>query len=101
MGASYAFDDQGAADSDVENWDVGVTYATGPWTVGVTYMNATTEDTGGDDEMDAFVVGGTYNLGPGVNVWAGVKWYEIEDGAGLAADENDAFFGMIGTSISF
>ncbi|MEE8506683.1 MAG: porin, partial [Kiloniellales bacterium] len=87
--------------SDVENWDVGVTYATGPWTVGVTYLNSEAETSDGDDELDAFVIAGTYNLGPGVNVWAGVKWYDFEDALGAGDSENEATFGMIGTSISF
>ena len=101
VGASFLQDDQGKANSDVTVWDVGVSYATGPWTVGVTYLHAEAEDTGGDDEVDGFVVSGTYNLGPGVNIWAGVKWYDYQDGANSAADENEAVFGMLGTSVSF
>jgi outer membrane protein OmpU len=103
VGGSIAHDNTGTAnDGDNLTWDVGVTYSTGPWTVGVTYMQVDQEVTSTrDDEMEGFHVSGTYNLGPGVDLWAGVKYMDYQSDTNLAANENEALFGMIGTSVSF
>ncbi len=104
VGASYLQDDTGTTgDNDLEGVDVGVTYGSGPWTVGVTYLHVEQErGTGaGEDELDAYLFSGTYNIGPGVNLWAGVKHYDFDDSVGAADSENSATFGIIGTSVSF
>jgi len=102
VGASIKHTNNGIdSNGDTLTWDAGVTYSTGPWTVGFTYLKSETEDTGGDDELDAFAVTGTYNLGPGVDLWAGVKYYDWQDDVSNPADENEAIIGMVGTSVSF
>lgn len=102
VGASYRQDNYGLdGNFDQTVWDVGVTYSTGPWTIGVTYLSWNQEIDGFDDaEIDGVSVGGTYNLGPGVDLWAGVKWLDHQ-WEGDPTQENEALFGMIGTSVSF
>ncbi len=109
VGASYLNDDRGigtlgplGSDFDLDIWDVGVSYSTGPYTIGVTYLHAEAEfGILGDDELDAWVVSGTYNMGPGVNLWAGVKQYDFESAINFAGAENEALFGSIGATVSF
>jgi hypothetical protein len=102
VGGSAAFSNNGKDDDgDSTTWDAGVTYATGPLTVGFSYINATVEDTGGDDETDQFLIDANYNIGPGVDLWGGVKFYEYEDGQSNDADENEGFIIALGSSVSF
>jgi predicted porin len=101
----------GGGGIDTKDWTVGVRYATGPWGVGVSYGHREVECGGaqavavcgaaGDDELDLLEVGGSYALGPGVDLTAGVQWVEIEDAAGASASENDALVFIVGTALSF
>jgi outer membrane protein OmpU len=90
-------------DGDSTTWDAGVTYATGPLTVGFTYLHGEAEDpnTGGDDETDQGVFSASYNIGPGVDLWGGVKIYEYDDDTNNSANENDGFIIAVGSSVSF
>ena len=109
VGAS-ALGSNGGLDSggDIFTWDAGVTYATGPITVGFTWLTAEIEDGtaissggSGDDELDSFVVSGTYNMGPGVDVWGGLKWFDYQDAGNAAAASNEGYIIAIGSSVSF
>jgi len=103
VGGSIMQDNNGISSSfDTLTWDAGVTYSTGPWTVGFTYLSST-QEVGPlpDDELDAYAVTGTYNLGPGVDLWGGVKYLDYQEGSNDPAGNNEAIFGMVGTSISF
>ena len=44
---------------------------------------------------------GQYNLGPGVDLFGGVKYYDFEDSANAAGSENSVVIGALGTSIYF
>ena len=102
VGGSYLNSDPGINNGDYEAWEVGVTYGTGPWTVGINYENATHETAAGtEDELDAFLVSGTYALGPGVNVYGGVKYYDYSSDSNAPANENEALVIAIGSGISF
>lgn len=104
VGGSILHDNHGVQDDGNElTFDVGVTYATGPWLIGFTYMRSKVEAGAGngDDTMDGYLVSGTYNLGPGVDLWAGVKYLDYQSDSNLAANENQATFGMVGTTVSF
>jgi len=104
VGASVALTNRGIdSNGDQTIWDAGVTYATGPLTVGFTYLHGEAEDpvTGGDDETDQGVLSAVYNIGPGVDLWGGVKFFEYEDDNGDAANENQGYIVAVGSSISF
>lgn len=102
VGASIRLSNGGLDNNgDSTTWDAGVTYATGPLTIGFTYLHGEAEDVGGDDETDQGLFSAVYNIGPGVDLWGGVKFYEYEDGTNLAANENDGYIIAIGSSVSF
>jgi hypothetical protein len=109
VGASALWSNRGL-DNNGDNftWDAGVTYATGPITVGFTWLTSEVEDanqtssaTAGDDELDSAVISATYNMGPGVDVWGGVKWFDYQSADNDDADENEGYILAIGSSVSF
>jgi predicted porin len=82
-------------------WDVGVSYAFGPWAFGVTYFQGNSEGTladPDDDEMQAISGGLSYALGPGITARGGVMWaeWEPED-----LDSQSGIVGAFGLSFSF
>jgi len=103
VAAAYAKDNNGdtRADRDTTDWDAGVNYATGPWSVGVAYYERTAQQGTGvqDDTFKAWEVGGKYTLGPGVTLGAGVQGSKV-DSAGTVND-NDATAVYVGTMLSF
>jgi len=103
VGGAVRLDNQGGSNSSSESWEIGATYGTGPWTVGVNYLdfNQATAATIGDDTLQAWALTAQYNLGPGVNLWGGVKHYDFEDGANAVGSENSSLIGALGTSIWF
>ncbi len=70
---------------DGRQWSVGLTYAAGPYGVGVSRSRARAKHLvdDGDDKTAYTVVGGTYTLGPGVIVAADLMFagYDEEDAA--------------------
>jgi predicted porin len=108
VGGSFAADNRGTdSDGDRTTWDAGVTYSNGPLTVGFTYLyseqelGTTAASASGDDELDSFNVSATYNLGPGVDIWGGVKYYDYQSDTGNSANENEGYIVALGSSVSF
>jgi len=103
LGAGYKFSDNDGLTQDLERDDfsVSLNYGMGPWSVGVQYAGVRL-DGASDGDLDAFMVGGKYTLGPGITAYGGVQFYEAEDdvvtGSG-SGDDATVFF--LGTSISF
>ncbi|WP_169546297.1 porin [Sneathiella aquimaris] len=101
VGGAYKFTDNDADTQDRErhDWNLGVTYGQGPWTVGVQYARVEL-DNAADGELDAVVVGGKYILGPGITAFGGVQYFKGEDAlVGTEGDEATIFF--VGTALSF
>jgi len=79
---------------DFENttWTAGLKYATGPWTVGVAYLN-TDQNLGAIGDIDLksknWQIGGGYNLGAGVDVGLDVQLTKFEV-AGFDYDSKSA-----------
>jgi outer membrane protein OmpU len=75
------------------------------WTVGAGWAHTETDIAGfGDDDIiDRVGVTGSYAMGPGIDLDAGVfyTWGESADDAGDAADEYDSLEFSVGSSISF
>ncbi|MEO5336640.1 MAG: porin [Magnetospirillum sp. WYHS-4] len=85
-------------------WDLGLTYALGPHTFGVTYTKGQTQGailTKGDDEYSEWVVGYNFNLGPGVDFNASVFRGNYENEVGGAANENDGYGVQAGVLLTF
>lgn len=89
----------GTADNDAKTWSAGLKYGMGPWAVGVQYSKRTNEPpAGAETELENWVIGGQYTLGPGITAFGGVELYDNTTGAGIQGDSNIYF---IGTSLSF
>jgi outer membrane protein OmpU len=105
VGGSIRGTDQGLdipGGADTLTWDAGATYSNGPLTLGFTYLRSEQEiGAAGEDELDSFLVSGNYNLGPGVDVWGGVKFYDYQSDTNLDPAENDGFIISVGSSVSF
>ena len=108
VGGSIRGDNRGRdSDGDSLTWDAGVTYSNGPLTLGFTYLNSEVElgtlaaTSSNEDELDAFLVSGNYNLGPGVDIWGGIKFYDYDTDTGLDSKKNDGYIVSIGSSVSF
>lgn len=90
-GAWYQSEDLGlfgpsfAAGTGVEEevWTAGLSYATGPWTVGVAYLQDEISVTGfADNKMKTWQAGGGYNLGSGVDVGLDLQMSDVETAFG-------------------
>jgi hypothetical protein len=109
IGASAVWSNRGIDNNGDEfTWDAGVTYATGPILVGVTWLQSEVEDgtsfssgSGEDDELDSLLISGTYNMGPGVDVWGGLKWFDYQDGENDSSASNEGYIISVGSSVSF
>ena len=83
--------------ADVEGFQAGIGYKTGPWQVALTWLN-TTDDTSkyhaGETENNQYTLGMAYSLGAGVSVGASVFTLDFEgegDDPGLDANNNNNF----------
>ena len=110
FGAAYRQSNDGgftgmgiAGDFDRTNWSVGLRYATGPWGVGVQYVEMDVEAGvgAGEDELAAFELGGTYDIGPGVQFAFGYQNTSLDDNLSAAGSENDVDAIFVGTAIFF
>ena len=81
-----------------EVWTVGVSYGTGPWTVGVAYLNDELSTAGGSIEMDTWQTGGGYNLGSGVDVGLDLQMSNVDYNA---LGDYDAMSAGLVLSVSF
>jgi len=103
IGGAVVMSNGGSQKAARTSWEIGANYSTGPWTVGANYLDISQGAAGGtgNDTLDAWMVSGQYNLGPGVDLFGGVKHYDFDDGANAAAAENSVLIGALGTSIYF
>jgi hypothetical protein len=109
IGTSAVWSNRGIDNNGDEfTWDAGVTYATGPILVGFTWLSSEVEDgsqtssgSGSDDELDSALISATYNMGPGVDVWGGLKWFDYQDAENDSSDSNEGYIIAIGSSVSF
>ena len=101
LGGSFAHD-VGDGLLGVQSWDAGVSYATGPWTIGVDYLQTDLVGSGGTgadgDGLQALQAGLTYAVGPGIVASFNVMHSSGEDGDGNA---NSGTLGILGFSYNF
>lgn len=93
---------------DGYGYDVGVAYTTGPYKIGLAYQRGVSEgvrDNSGEQRADYIVLSGTYTMGPGVRVIAGVYGVDLngEDGVAGANQIKDvsAIGAAAGITLSF
>ena len=100
VGGSYANRDDDTMDGD--SWQVGGTYATGPWSVGVTYFHSDVDFLPGsalefNNESDVFQGGIGYSIGPGIDSSVNVMYADYDTDGGDA----DGIVGIVGITYSF
>ncbi len=105
IGGSWA-EQNNAGNDDGTAWDVGVSYETGPWGFSFTYFHGESVDDenvaiGGDEELDAFLLGVSYELAKGValNGFGIYVDFDEDTGAGGAGGGEDVDGFIIGTGI--
>ena len=96
IGAGYRVDDRGI-DEDQTDFNLSVSYSSGPWAVSLMYANQD-RDEPGNHEVDAVELAGRYVLGPGITLGAGIQIYD-NDRAGRSSGDSTIVF--LGTSFSF
>lgn len=103
VGGAYFRDNNAQRNNgDTRTWTLGGTYATGPYTVGISYLDSKTElGGGGDDELTRWGVAGAYTFGPGMTFNGGVYRYKLDAASNAAADQNKATVVTVGTSLQF
>ncbi|WP_372002996.1 porin [Tistrella mobilis] len=101
FGGSYVNDNRGLdGNNDITGWDVGLVYAFGPYKVGAAYANHQREfDVGGDDEIKFYEIGGSYAMGPGISLNAGVQFLDADSDRVSARQDGTSF--LVGTALSF
>lgn len=105
VGGSYAQannDGTSVSGGDMDSYDVGVSYSTGPWAVSLTYLHGERDGSAGILEADLDIVHGSVNyaLGPGVNFVGTVGYADIQDESGAGTD-NEAVYIVVGPKLSF
>lgn len=69
------------ANFEDEVWTVGLSYATGPWTVGVAYLEDEVSTPGASVDTTTWQTGGGYNLGSGVDIGLDLQMTNVDAGA--------------------
>ena len=91
------------AGKETDTWTAGLSYGTGPWTVGVAYINSKDESSAlvasKGAETEAWQVGGGYSLGSGVDLGLDVQF--ASDKAASGAKTYDATSGGLVLAVSF
>ena len=87
------------------DWNVGLTYSTGPWTFGGQYGQTEYDLAARTDDLHAASVGTQYVLGPGINLGLAVQYFDWGTNSTnptvSVPATNEAWNVMAGTSISF
>jgi predicted porin len=90
---------------EYKTWNAGVRYVTGPWGIGFEYGNVEQENAAPakEDEGNHYYLGVTYAMGPGITMWGGVSYHDLEAGTPVAGtkEDNSATILRIGTSLAF
>ncbi|MEQ8344923.1 MAG: porin [Sneathiellaceae bacterium] len=92
-------------DLNASDWNLGLTYTEGNWHGGVQYAGKRTTLAGREDSFDGASVGASYLIGPGIDLFAAVQYYDWRTDSPLPATRsaatNEAWSASLGTSIDF
>lgn len=91
------------ASVDGNIWELGVSYETGPYSLGAAYMNSSADATtaAGSDEWTAWQVGAAYDLGAGVGLVAQYVNDEYDNEGAAAAGKSSASSIIAGIEVGF
>ena len=91
VGGSYRVTDNESPDNTVQ-YDIGVRYGEGPWSVSLNWGHGEDSDTGMDIDLTRLLA--NYNVGPGINLIGAV-------GSDSPAGSGDTTFAGVALSIYF
>jgi outer membrane protein OmpU len=98
IGASVGIEDSDNATNGT-GFDIGISYSTGPWSVGLTAFHSEVDGTSGsDDELNSLNGGVSYAIGPGITGSFNVMYAKWEPGNG---EDADGVGGILGLKIGF
>lgn len=104
-GFRRSIDDGFNPDRNANDWNIGLTYRSGAWMGGVQYANKKTTFLNREDQFDGVSVGGSYTLGPGIQLIAGVQYYDWSTNSQVPAVQsfatNKAWSASLGTQVNF
>ncbi len=106
FGGSYANETEGritaaGVSSEGQSYDVGLSYSTGPWTIGALYFHGEVDGAlavAGDNELDAVQAAVAYAVGPSITASISglyAKW-DTETG-----NDNEGIAGIVGINFGF
>jgi hypothetical protein len=97
-----------------QSWDLGLAYATGPYSVSLGYFHDTTKKDDASagtgtavragyaaDSTNVYLLSGKYVMGPGVALLASAGRVEYKTKDGFAADQNKGWLGVTGVRVDF
>ena len=87
-------------DGDATSWHVGGAYTQGPVSIGLSYLHAEVDVTGGSDEGDAIVGAVNYTVGGGARVFVEVSWFDTDDANDSTKDYEGVGF-VLGSAVKF
>jgi len=102
IGGAFRWSNQGLqGDNDQYMYGLGVTYTDGgAWTFGI--AGSQTVDKDGPSNTDKLTLidgGATYNLGPGIDLFAGAQWAKFTGNS--AGPNSSGIKGYVGTKVTF
>jgi hypothetical protein len=105
VGGAYRRYDAGDVSIN-DGWaaNIGVTYTTGPFAIGLSYHHSNTEgstSTDGSDKVDQVLASAAYTLGPGVDLIGSLFWIKYNDETGDDANNNEGVGLIGGVRLSF
>ena len=90
------------AGRDRTDYDLGISYWSGPIGVGLQWGHAEIDVADGtQDELDIYALNATYVIGPGIDVEAQIDMGQFDDETAGTTLDNDWTSLLIGTSVSF
>ena len=86
-----------------ESFDVGASYATGPWGVSLGYARALLADSEGveEDQLEQAELAFVYDLGAGFMLGGALQWWDYSDLSEEDIDETSAFGVVLGSKFRF
>ena len=107
LGASYK--DMQDLDSGITAnantaFGVGAQYASGPYKIGAKYFSVESPQTvavAGDDEVTKIALGGSYTMGPGVDLVGTIVHVDWDDESTADGNNNDGWAVIGGVKVSF
>jgi predicted porin len=101
IGGAYRWTNSGYKGKyDNVMFGLGATYTTGPWGLSLAWSQTRDQDGGNKTDVLNLVDGGvSYNLGPGVDLFAGAQWARFS--GDLDGPQSSGVKGYLGTKLTF